>query len=75
MEPHRKAALDKAIDELREHFDNVVILASYHDAEDDGSGHSTKWAAKARGNSFANCDLARFFIQLEEADRLKHNSD
>lgn len=54
----REAVIDKAANDLIEHFDSVLILASYHDG-------TTKWVHKQAGNHFASFGLAHEWITME----------
>lgn len=74
MEEHRKAILDKAIADLNEHFDNVVLLVTLQEPDRNGQ-HSTKWSIRSRGNAFANVEVARYFIEIETRDRLSDKTD
>lgn len=69
LDERRKKALDDVLQELGHWFENVVVLVSVHEADTTSTGNATQWATRARGNHFANTELARHFIKLEEKSR------
>ncbi len=66
----KEAAMRKAVDDLREHFDAVQILASFENDEPGENKGNTEMHVSGGGNWYARVGMAASFIERDrEMDR------